>query len=184
MNEVSTMTSYYVEVQLSCINAKPYRSVYKQRKKDVQNHWKNKSKIKLSKLICIWRHNHIHCEYISLKGHMNWISEKQRLPEEEKNSAKARSYGEELHGVRFYDQRERKYVIYVHIDVNLHGWGWLCCCSTFSSWKIKWWRSSCLKSRPLQAALWCSCYFRWCSDINLLCWCWLCNSFTSRTTGD
>ena len=30
------------------------------------------------------------------------------------------------------DSRERDYVIYVHIDVNLDGRGWVCCCSTFN----------------------------------------------------
>ena len=44
------------------------------------------------------------------------------------------------------DSRE-KYIMYVHIDVNLDGRGWLCCCSTFNSQKRNWWRS-CLKSRP------------------------------------
>ena len=42
-----------------------------------------------------------------------------RLPV--KTSGKARFYGEKLHHVRFYDRRERNYVIYVHIDVNLDG---------------------------------------------------------------
>ena len=79
------------------------------------------------------------------KGQMTWISEKQRLPV--KTSATASFYGELLHRVRFYDRRERNYVIYVHIDVNLDGRGWACCCSTFNSQKRKWWRS-CLKSRP------------------------------------
>ena len=53
------------------------------------------------------------------KGHVAWISEKQRLPV--KTSAKANFYGEKLHRVRFYDWRERNYVIDVHIDVNLDG---------------------------------------------------------------
>ena len=82
----------------------------------------------------------------SVKGHVAWISEKQRLPV--KTSAKTSFYGEKLHCGRFYDRLERDYVIYVHIDVNLDGRGWVCCCcSTFKSPKRKWWRS-CLKSRP------------------------------------
>ena len=39
--------------------------------------------------------------------------------------------------MRFYDRRERDYIIYLHNDVNLDGWGWACCCSTFDSWKRK-----------------------------------------------
>ena len=86
-----------------------------------------------------------------LKGQVAWISEKERLPV--KTSAKANFYGEKLspcekpHHVRFYNRRKRNYVIYVHIDVNLDGRGWVCCCSTFNSHKRKWW-CSCLKSRP------------------------------------
>ena len=57
-----------------------------------------------------------------LKGQVAWISEKQRLPV--KTSRKARFYGDEkLHCGRFYDQLERDYVKYVHIDVNLDGRG-------------------------------------------------------------
>ena len=55
------------------------------------------------------------------KGHVALISEKQRLPV--KTSGKARFYGEKLHRGSFYNQRERDYVIYVHIDVNLDGRG-------------------------------------------------------------
>ena len=73
------------------------------------------------------------------------MSEKQRLPA--KTSTKARFYGEELHLARFYDRRERDHVIYVHIDVNQDGRGWVCGCSTFNRRKRMWWRS-CLKSRP------------------------------------
>ena len=40
----------------------------------------------------------------------------------------------------------------MHIDVNLDGRGWVCCCSTFNSQKWKWWRS-CLKSLPLNLDL-------------------------------
>ena len=64
-----------------------------------------------------------------------------------KNLRKTRFYGEKLHQVKFYDRRERNDIIYVHIDVNLEGRGWVCCCSTCNSQKINWWRS-CLKSRP------------------------------------
>ena len=64
---------------------------------------------------------------------MAWISEKQQLPI--KTSRKGCSYGENLHRGRFYDQRERDYITYVHIDVNLDGRGWVFCCSTFNSQK-------------------------------------------------
>ena len=79
------------------------------------------------------------CLYLGLmqqqtfKGQVAWISEKQRLPV--KTSRKASFYGEKLHCGRFYDRLERDYVIYVHIDVNLDGRGWVCCCSTFNSQK-------------------------------------------------
>ena len=56
------------------------------------------------------------------KGQVAWISEKQRLPV--KTSGKANFYGEKLHCGRFYDRRERDYVIYVHIYVNLDGRGY------------------------------------------------------------
>ena len=39
-------------------------------------------------------------------------------------SDKASFYGEKLHHVRFYDQRERNYVIYVGVDLD--GRGWVC----------------------------------------------------------
>ena len=45
------------------------------------------------------------------------------------------------------NSRERDYVIYMHIDVNLDGRGWVCCCSIINSQNRNWWRS-CLKSRP------------------------------------
>ena len=80
-----------------------------------------------------------------LKGQVAWISEKQRLPV--KTFAKASFYGEKLHCGRLYEWRERNYVIYVYIDVNLDGNGWVCCCSTFNSQKRSWW-CSCLKWRP------------------------------------
>ena len=51
-----------------------------------------------------------------VKGQVAWISEKLRLPV--KTSGKAGFYGEKLHRGRFYDRRERDYVIYVDIDVN------------------------------------------------------------------
>ena len=58
--------------------------------------------------------------FLSLQG--RWSeSQKQRLPV--KTSGKACFYGEKLHCGRFYDRRERDYVIYVHIDVNLDGRG-------------------------------------------------------------
>ena len=60
---------------------------------------------------------------MGLKGQVAWILEKQRLPV--KTSAKASFYGEKLHHVRFYDRRERNYVKYLHIDVNLDGRGGL-----------------------------------------------------------
>ena len=57
---------------------------------------------------------------ICLKGQVAWISEKHRLPV--KTSGKACFYGEKLHVLWVvYDQLERDYVIYVHIDVNLDG---------------------------------------------------------------
>ena len=92
-------------------------------------------------------HVYIVANHNHLLSHLKaWISEKQRLPVK-KNSWKARLYGEEFHHGMFYDRLERGYVICVHIDVNLVGRGWVCCCSTSNSQKRKWWRS-CLKSRP------------------------------------
>ena len=79
----------------------------------------------------------------SLKG--MWTESQRSSGYQLKTPQKAsNSYDEKLHSGRFYHWRERDYVIYVHIDVNLDGWK---CCLTFSSWKIKWWRS-CFKSRP------------------------------------
>ena len=66
------------------------------------------------------------------KGQVAWISEKHRLPVKtstERLVFTVRNFI--MWG--FTTQRERNYVIYVHIDVNRDGWGWVCCFLTFNS---------------------------------------------------